>query len=80
MKLNESLLEVQGVMRRNLEEMVQKGEKLESVGVKTFEMAEMAGKYRKNARDLAFWGNMREWGIWVVVVLVVLIILWWRVL
>ena len=65
-------------MRRNLEDLVSKGERLEAVGIKSMEMREVAGKYKSQAKQLAWQALLKQYGAIVGLVLFFVFVLWWR--
>lgn len=77
-KLNENLTDIHHVMKKNIEEVLQRGEKLDVIGSRATSLAEESKKFKKMSQ----WANIqymiRTYGPFAAVGLLILLILWWR--
>ena len=77
-KMNEDLADLTGIMQQNIQDLLGRGEKLESVLDKATNLRNDSSKYAKNARYLNTQAMLRKYGPIAFVVLVVFAMLWWR--
>lgn len=77
-KLNEDLADVQKIMTQNIQDVLGRGERLDSVMAKSSSLRDASGKYAKNARYLNTRAMLRKYGPVAFVALMVLGGLWWR--
>ena len=77
-KLNEELSDVQDIMKQNIQDVLGRGERLDSVMAKSSSLRDASGKYAKDARYLNTRAMLRKYGPWAVVLLLLLGCLWWR--
>ncbi len=75
MKLNESLGEVQDIMRKNIDDLLLKGENLEQVGSKASALRDQSDMFRKNARYLSLQQLVKQYAVLGLVGLFILLIL-----
>lgn len=75
MKLNESLGEVQDIMRKNIDDLLLKGENLEQVGSKASALRDQSDMFRKNARYLSLQALVKQYAVLGIVGLFILLIL-----
>ena len=77
-KLNNDLADVQDIMKQNIQDVLGRGEKLDSVVAKSSSLRDASGKYAKDARNLNMRAMLRKYGPLAVVMLLVLGVLYWR--
>lgn len=77
-KLNEELSDVQDIMKQNIQDVLGRGERLDSVMAKSSSLRDASGKYAKDARYLNTRAMLRKYGPWAFVLLLFLGMLWWR--
>ena len=78
MQLNEELQDVQGIMKQNIQDVLGRGEKLDTVLQKSSSLRDASGKYAKDARYLNTRAMLRKYGPLAAVLLLVLGMLYWR--
>jgi len=74
-RLNESLNDVQGIMKQNLDEILQRGENLEEVGAKASKLQQGSKEFMKTTRSLSFQTLVQKYGVPIVLGLVVILII-----
>ena len=77
-KLNEELSDVQDSMKQNIQDVLGRGERLDSVMAKSSSLRDASGKYAKDARYLNTRAMLRKYGPWALVLLLFIGCLWWR--
>ena len=77
-KLNEDLHDVQKIMTQNIQDVLGRGERLDSVAAKSSSLRDASGKYAKDARYLNTQAMLRKYGPIAFVCLLLLAGLWWR--
>jgi len=77
-KLNEELHDVQKIMTQNIQDVLGRGERLESVADKSRSLRDASGKYAKDARYLNTRAMLRKYAPIALVLLLVLGLLWFR--
>merc|ERR1711920_247199 len=77
-RLNDSLNDVSSVMRENINNILQRGEALESVGNKADKLKNSSKDFKNMTRNLNLQTLIQKWAIPIVIVLFVLLILWWK--
>lgn len=77
-KLNEDLADVQKIMTQNIQEVLGRGERLESTLGKSERLLADSSKYAKNAKFLNTQALLRKYGPVAFVLLLVFGGLWWR--
>lgn len=70
-KLNENLTEVSSIMRQNIDEILKRGENLESVGRKANDLKDSSQKFKNMTGRLSFHTMIQKYGVPVVIGLVV---------
>ena len=80
-KLNEELAEIQGIVTRNIADVLQAGEKLEAVAAMGSALGAESRRYAARAKDLSRQALLRQWlpAIVVAAVVVGLLLLRWLV-
>eukprot|EP00435_Cladocopium_sp_Y103_P073122 s1104_g42.t1 len=66
-KLNNNLQEVSNIMRQNIDEILKRGENLESVGRKANSIKEESKKFRNMTGQLSFQTMLQKYGVFVVI-------------
>ena len=66
-KLNNNLQEVSNIMRQNIDEILKRGENLESVGRKANSIKEESKKFRSMTGQLSFQTMLQKYGVFVVI-------------
>jgi len=77
-KLNDELHDVQDIMKQNIQDVLGRGEKLDSVSSKSETLRNASSKYAKDARYLNTRALLRKYGPLAIVMLLVIGVLWWR--
>jgi vesicle transport protein SEC22 len=77
-KLNEELAEIQGIMTRNIADVLGAGERLEAVSAMSSALSSESKRYAAKAKALSRQALLRQWAPLGVVVGVVLALLWLR--
>uniref|UniRef100_A0A7S2MYB0 Longin domain-containing protein n=1 Tax=Haptolina brevifila TaxID=156173 RepID=A0A7S2MYB0_9EUKA len=77
-KLNEDLQDVQKIMTQNIQDVLGRGERLDSVVAKSQGLRDASGKYAKDARHLNRLALLRKYGPLAVIALLLIACLWWR--
>jgi len=80
--LMDQIGQVRDIMTENIESILQRGEKLEDLVVKTEKMNDSALKFRNNSRSLKramWWQNVKLWLIIIAVILAVIFFIVWGV-
>jgi vesicle transport protein SEC22 len=73
-RLNDSLNDVQSIMRQNMNEILERGENLDSVSGKASKLREGSNDFKNMTRSLSFQTLMQKYGVPAVLGLVVLLI------
>jgi len=79
-KLNENLTEVSSIMRQNIDEILTRGENLESVGRKANDLKDSSQKFKSMTSRLSFHTMIQKYGVPVVIGLVVVSIVGFKVI
>lgn len=69
-KLNDGLTEVSNIMKKNIDEMMASGERIESVGLKGQMLVEKSALFAKNSRMLSLQALAKKYGLVAVVVFI----------
>lgn len=75
-KLNDGLAEVNSIVRKSLEEMIQRGDALDDVSSRALTLKDEAKKFALNARVLNVQALMRKYGIMAFLIFVVFVIIY----
>jgi vesicle transport protein SEC22 len=78
LKVQEGLLEVNQIMRKSLDEMLQRGEALEDVGRRADDLKSASKAFAKRANLMNLQALLRDWGIVAAIALLFLFVIWWR--
>ena len=78
-KLQEELAEIQGIVTRNINDVLQSGERLEAVAAMGSALGAESRRYAARAKDLSRQALLRQWLPAIVVAVVVLVLLLLRV-
>ncbi|CAE8618803.1 unnamed protein product, partial [Polarella glacialis] len=79
-KLNQNLQEVSSIMRQNIDEILKRGENLESVGRKASDLKDESKKFRNLSGQLSWHTMMQKYGVAAVIGLLVLMIIVFKLL
>uniref|UniRef100_A0A6U6MDN8 Vesicle-trafficking protein SEC22b n=1 Tax=Zooxanthella nutricula TaxID=1333877 RepID=A0A6U6MDN8_9DINO len=74
-RLNENLTEVSSIMRQNIDEILQRGDNLNSVSKKARELSDNSKQFRSMTSQLSFATMIQKYGVPVVIVLVIIMII-----
>lgn len=77
-RLAEGLADIQSIMRQNLEEVLNRGEKLENVSKISSRLVSESKRFRWNAKKLNILDAWKKFAPALIVVLVLLAVLYWR--
>lgn len=77
-RLSENLTEVSGIMRQNIDEILKRGENLESVGRKAGELKEESKKFKNMTGRLSFQTMVQKYGVPVVIGLGVVLVVCYK--
>lgn len=77
-RLNDELQDVQKIMMRNIEDVLGRGEMVDSLATKSASLSAASRKYAKDASMLKWKAMLQKWSPVIAVCLVVLIFLWIR--
>ena len=69
---------MQDIMKQNIQDVLGRGEKLDSVAAKSSSLRDASGKYAKDARYLNTRAMLRKYGPLAFVLLLVIAVIWWR--
>ncbi|CRG94258.1 SNARE protein, putative [Plasmodium gallinaceum] len=78
-KLNESLNEVSYIMKKNIDEILQRGENLEDVGRKAFNLKYESEKFKKVSRVLSLKHSLYQYGILFAILIFFLLIIIFKI-
>mmetsp|Transcript_122232 Transcript_122232/g.305103 ORF Transcript_122232/g.305103 Transcript_122232/m.305103 type:complete len:225 (-) Transcript_122232:29-703(-) len=79
-RLNDNLTEVSSIMRQNIDEILTRGENLESVGRKANDLKDSSQKFKNMTSRLSFHTMVQKYGVPVVIGLVVISIIGFKVM
>lgn len=74
-KLSENLTEVSSIMRQNIDEILKRGENLDSVGRKATDLKDESKKFKGMTSRLSFQTMVQKYGVPIVICLVVILII-----
>ena len=77
-RLNDGLVEINSIMRKSLDDILQRGEALDDVSRRADDLKEASKKFAKQAYNLNLQALLRKYGMIATVVIVVLFIFWLR--
>jgi len=78
-RLNEDLTEIQSIMRKNIDEILNRGEKLENVSNISGELREKSNKFKWGAKKLTWQARLQQYGPMAIGTLIVLIVLYVKI-
>ncbi|KAF8817869.1 synaptobrevin family protein, partial [Cardiosporidium cionae] len=78
-KLNEGLTEVSNIMRRNITDILERGERLDEIGRKAMNLKDASTKFKGISKTLMLQAWMQQYVPVLVITIVVLIIIAWKV-
>ena len=77
-KLNEDLTEIQSIMKKNIDEILNRGEKLDHVSNISNELRTKSKDFKWGAKKLTWQARMQQYGPFVIIFLIVAIVLYVR--
>lgn len=77
-KLNEDLNEIQSIMKTNIDEILNRGEKLENVSNISQELRTKSKDFKWGAKKLTWQARLQQYGPMAVVVAIVLIVIYFK--
>jgi vesicle transport protein SEC22 len=77
-RLNENLTEVSSIMRQNIDEILQRGDSLDSISDKARDLRDTSKQFKDTTRMLSFMTAIQKFALPAVIGLVVLLILWFK--
>merc|ERR1719321_1578625 len=77
-RLNENLTEVSSIMRQNIDDILSRGENLDSVSDKARSLRDTSKQFKDTTRMLSFMTALQKYGVPAVIGLVVVLILWFK--
>ena len=75
-KLNQDLTDIHSIMRQNISQVLDRGEKLENVSVISSNLMSESKKFKWGAKKLTFWAQVNQYAPTVAVGLFVVVVLW----
>lgn len=78
-RLNENLTEVSSIMRQNIDEILQRGDNLDTISDKARNLRDTSKQFKDTTRMLSFMTALQKYGVPIVIGLVVLLIIWFKV-
>ena len=77
-KLNDDLSDLTKIMTQNIQDVLGRGERIDTVLSKSSKLRDASGKYAKDAKYMNTQAMLRKYGPIVAVLLLVGLMLWWR--
>jgi len=77
-KLEEELADIRSIMRKNISEVLERGERLDEVSKISSKLVEDSKKFKWGAKKLNLLDAWKKYAPFVIVLLVVIVVLWWR--
>ncbi len=74
-KLKHQIIEVQDVMRENVEKTIKRGQDLEELEKKSHELSENAVLFNKKSRSLRCKEQMKNYKLWAILLIILAIII-----
>merc|ERR1719160_569610 len=78
-RLNENLTEVSSIMRQNIDEILQRGDSLDSISDKARDLRDTSKQFKDTTRMLSFMTALQKYGVPAVIGLVILLVIWFKV-
>lgn len=78
-RLNENLTEVSSIMRQNIDEILNRGDNLESISDKARDLRDTSKQFKDTTRMLSFMTALQKYGVPAVIGLVILLVIWFKV-
>merc|ERR1719345_239739 len=78
-RLNENLTEVSGIMRQNIDEILHRGDNLDTISDKARDLRDTSKQFKDTTRMLSFMTALQKYGVPAVIGLVVLLVIWFKV-
>lgn len=77
-RLSEGLADIQNIMRQNLEEVLNRGEKLENVSKISSRLVSESKRFRWSAKRLNILDAWKKYAPWLLALLLILAVVYWR--
>jgi vesicle transport protein SEC22 len=78
-RLNENLTEVSSIMRQNIDEILHRGDNLETMSDKARDLRDTSKQFKDTTRMLSFMTAMQKYGVPAVIGLVIILVIWFKV-
>jgi len=78
-RLNENLTEVSSIMRQNIDEILHRGDNLDTISDKARDLRDTSKQFKDTTRMLSFMTALQKYGVPAVIGLVVLLVIWSKV-
>ena len=78
-KLNEDLADIQSIMKKNIQEVLNRGEKLDHVSNMSSQLVEDSKKFKWGAKQLSFQALLNQYGPVAAIGVFVLFVIYWKV-
>jgi vesicle transport protein SEC22 len=78
-KLNEDLNEIQNIMKKNIDEILNRGEKLDHVSTVSNELKKKSGDFKWGAQKVTWQARMQQYGPMIIGPIIVLIVLYVKI-
>merc|ERR1719230_1354467 len=78
-RLNENLTEVSSIMRQNIDDILHRGDSLDSMSDKARDLRDTSKQFKDTTRMLSFNVLLQKYGVWAVIGLVIILVLWFKV-
>ncbi len=77
-KLNESLVEVNNIVKHSMQDLISRGENIDDVGRRAQDLREASRRFAKQAQTINFHALMRQYGVVAALVFFFVLIFYWR--
>ncbi|CAM9983194.1 unnamed protein product, partial [Discosporangium mesarthrocarpum] len=77
-RLNDDLADIHNIMKRNIEEVLNRGEKLDHVSEISRNLTSQAEQFKWNTKKLSLMALWQKYGLVGAMGLAVVLILWWK--
>lgn len=77
-RLNENLTEVSSIMRQNIDEILHRGDNLDSISDKARDLRDTSKQFKDTTRMLSFMTALQKYGVPAVIGLFVLLVIWFK--
>jgi len=77
-RLNENLTEVSSIMRQNIDEILHRGDNLDTISDKARDLRDTSKQFKDTTRMLSFMTALQKYGVPAVIGLFVLLVIWFK--